>query len=143
MSGPSVDLTLQFLRRLDYLHLATGVSRLVCETVKHPSLPEDFGDEVELGVSEACTNAVRHTDDADALATVAISFRVYENRLVIEVNDQGAGFDIDEVPLPEFDKHPEGGYGLYIIQSVMDEVHYTKGDPYNTLAMKKYFEKPG
>ena len=143
MSGPSVDLTLQFLRRLDYLHLATGVSRLVCETIKHPSLLGNFGDEVELAVSEACTNAIRHADDADALATVAISFRVYENRLVIEVNDQGAGFDIDEVPLPEFDKHPEGGYGLYIIRTVMDEVHYTRGDRDNTLTMKKYFENLG
>jgi serine/threonine-protein kinase RsbW len=143
MNGPSVELTLQFLRRLDYLHLAAGVSRLVCEAIKHPRLPGSFGDEVELAVSEACTNAIRHTDDADALATVAISFRVYENRLVIEVKDQGTGFDIEEVPLPEFDKHPEGGYGLYIIQTVMDEVHYTRGDRHNTLAMKKYFEKTG
>jgi serine/threonine-protein kinase RsbW len=143
MNTTAFELTLEFLRKLDYLHLTTGVCRLVCEAIKEPALPRNFVDEVELAVSEACTNAIRHVAKADVLGRVVISFQVYETRLVIEVKDQGTGFEIDEVPLPEFDKHPEGGYGLYIIRTVMDEVQYTRGVEYNTLAMKKYFEKQG
>jgi serine/threonine-protein kinase RsbW len=142
MSGTSVELMLQFLRKLDYLHLATEVSRLVCETIKDPDLPGDFLNEVELAVSEACTNAIRHVSDGDAEAKVAVCFQVYADSLIIEVKDQGEGFNIEDIPLPEFDQHPEGGYGLYIIRTVMDEVHYTKGELHNTLTMKKYFGKP-
>jgi serine/threonine-protein kinase RsbW len=143
MSTPAVELTLQFLRKFDYLHLAARMSRLVCEAIREPELPGNFLDEVELAVSEACTNAIRHTADADADARVIVNFRVDDARLVIEVKDQGTGFDMDEVPLPEFDQHPEGGYGLYIIRTIMDEVQYVRGEDYNTLTMKKYFRKQG
>ncbi len=142
MSTAPVELTLKFLSNPNYLHLATGVSRLVCGNIKGPNLPESFVDEVELALSEACTNAIRHTTDASA--TVIVSFRVYETQLVIEVSDQGAGFDFEKVPEPEFDQHPESGYGLYIIRRIMDEVEYTRGCEMNILTMKKYLrEKKG
>jgi anti-sigma regulatory factor (Ser/Thr protein kinase) len=44
--------------------------------------------------------------------------------------------------MPDFDKHPESGYGLNIIRTVMDEVFYMRGNEYNILTMKKYFRKP-
>ncbi len=143
MSKASVELTLQFLQNLNYLHLATGASRLVCKTIKEPNLPESFVDEVELSVSEACTNAIRHGAEADASAMVMVRFRVDETQLVIEVHDQGAGFDFGEVPEPEFNRHPESGYGLYIIRRMMDEVQYTRGGEMNTLTMRKYLRKKG
>jgi serine/threonine-protein kinase RsbW len=142
MSMPTIELTLHFLRKLDYLRLATGISRLICATLPESDLEKDFVDHLELAVSEACTNAIRHTKDPDAEATVGIRFEVHENQLVVEVKDQGQGFDLEKIPLPDFDKHPEGGYGLFIMRTVMDEVFYTKADEYNTLTMKKYFRKP-
>ena len=142
MSMPTVELVLHFLRKLDYLRLATAISRLICTTLPDSDLEKDFVDHVELAVSEACTNAIRHTKDADAGATVAIRFAVHEDQLVVEVRDQGEGFDLEETPLPDFDQHPEGGYGLLIIRTLMDEVCYTRGEEYNSLTMKKYFRKP-
>ena len=134
-----VELTLQFLQNLKYLHLATGASRLVLETIKDPYLPKSLVDEVELAVSEACTNAIRHGADDDASAAVTVRFVLSETQLVIDVSDQGAGFDFEEIPVPEFEKHPEGGYGLYIIRQIMDEVHYTRDNERNIFTMKKNF----
>jgi serine/threonine-protein kinase RsbW len=142
MSRPTVELALQFRQRLGYLRLATGISRLICTALPESDLEKDFVDHVELAVSEACTNAIRHTKDPDAEATVAIRFEVHEDRLVVEVKDRGGGFDLEKIPPPDFEKLFEGGgYGLYIIRTVMDEVFYTRGDEYNTLIMKKYFRK--
>ena len=145
MDSVAVELRLEFLRKLDYLHLTTSVSRLICETIKNVRLPTHFVDEVELAVSEACTNAVKHSSDIEAHASskVGIVFRVFETKLVIEVRDRGKGFRLDEVPLPEFDQHPERGYGVYIIQRMMDEVQYTQNDDYNTLTMTKYIANRG
>ena len=139
MSTVSVKLTVQFLQNLNYLHLATGASRLVCEAIK--DLSESFVNEVEPAVSEACTNAIKHGTNAGASARVTVSFRVYDTQLVIEVGDQGAGFDFEGVPEPEFDQHSEGGYGLYIIRSTMDEVQYRRGGEMNILTMKKHLGK--
>jgi len=140
MNTVLVDLTIQFLRNMEYLHLVTGTSRVFCETIMEPDIPKNFVDDVELAVSEACTNAIRHTVDADASAMVIVHFRMYETELVVEISDQGSGFEFAEVVEPAFDQHPEGGYGLYIIKSVMDEVHYTRGEEMNTLTMKKYLK---
>ena len=65
-------------------------------------------DHVELAVSEACTNAIRHVA-SDAEATVAIHFEVHEDRLVVEVKDRGTGFDLDKVPPPDFEKLLKAG----------------------------------
>jgi len=142
MSTPWFELTLEFQRKLDYLRLATAVARLVCEAAAREDLPGSFVDEVELAVSEACTNAIKHSAGAGGTARVVLRFRVDEGELVIEVSDRGEGFDIEKVPLPEFDRHPEGGYGLYIIRTIMDEVRYTGANGVNTLTMKKRFKRP-
>jgi len=127
MNTVLVDLTIQFLRNMEYLHLVTGTSRVFCETIMEPDIPKNFVDDVELAVSEAS-------------AMVIVHFRMYETELVVEISDQGSGFEFAEVVEPAFDQHPEGGYGLYIIKSVMDEVHYTRGEEMNTLTMKKYLK---
>lgn len=143
MSTASVKLTIQFTQNMHYLHLVTGASRLLCETIKASNLPGSFVDDVELAVSEACTNAIRHAVHADASAMVTVSFYVNEAQLIIEISDQGAGFDFDAVSLPDFDQHPEGGYGLYVIRKMMDEVLYTRGVEINTLTMKKDLKMKG
>lgn len=141
MSQPFFEATLQFGQRLDYVRLAAGIFRLICATLQKAGLEEHFVDNIELAVSEACTNAIRHTQAPDAEAKVAVRFLVYEEQLVVEVKDRGMGFDLEKVPLPNFEQHPEGGYGLFLIRTVMDEVSYVKGDPYNTLTMKKYLKQ--
>lgn len=143
MIKPTVEVVLQCAQRLDLLHLATEMSRLICTTLSASDLDQDLVDNVELAVSEACTNAMRHSRTGDANATMIVHFELYEDRLVVEVKDQGAGFDLDKVPPPNFKEHPDGGYGLYLMQTIMDEVFYTRGSEYNTLTMKKYFRKEG
>lgn len=55
------------------------------------------------------------------------------SELVILVKDHGEAFDIDEVePLPsELDEHslPEGGMGIHIAKTMLDEVTYEPGPP--------------
>ncbi len=141
MSIPTIEVALQFVQRLDYLRLAAGISRLICTTLPEVEMAEEFVDKIELAVSEACTNAIRHTQDPAAEARVAIRFEVHRDRLVVEVSDQGSGFELDKVPMPDFDRHPESGYGVFLIRTVMDEVFYTRGGEYNTLTMTKYFRR--
>jgi serine/threonine-protein kinase RsbW len=56
-----------------------------------------------------------------------------ERELVIEVRDHGQPFDIEEVaPLPselDEDSLPEGGMGIHIAKTMLDEMTYEPGPP--------------
>src|SRR6476659_10564527 len=65
----------------------TGIARLRAE----PMAQEVLGD-LKLALTEACTNSVRHAY-GNGEGTVEIVYELYEDRLVVEVVDEGEGFD--------------------------------------------------
>lgn len=76
-------------------------------------------DDIRLAVGEACTNAVEHIPDGTS-EELTIRFLVDPKKLVVEVVDNGPGFDIHRAG--ECDCEETGGLGLVIIRSIMDEV---------------------
>jgi serine/threonine-protein kinase RsbW len=85
----------------------------------------EFSDEtladLKLALTEACSNSVRHAyEDGDG--HVDISFELREDRLIVEVADDGAGFEPDEDAKGEDELLSEGGLGIAIIRSIADEV---------------------
>jgi len=76
-------------------------------------------DDIRLAVGEACTNAVEHVPENES-EDLIIRFLIAPEKLVVEVVDNGPGFDVDRVQ--ECDCAETGGLGLVIIRSIMDEV---------------------
>ncbi|NSW87551.1 MAG: ATP-binding protein [Syntrophobacteraceae bacterium] len=141
MDEATLEATLKFRTRMDHLCLATALSRLICASIKEPQVDSEFAYQTELAVSEACTNAIEHGLSGKDDSKVTVVFQVFDERLVISVADEGNGFDLAGIPNPDFPSHPERGYGLFIIRSVMDEVDYIRGEGRNTLVMSKRFRK--
>jgi serine/threonine-protein kinase RsbW len=81
-------------------------------------LNDETLNDLKLAVTEACTNSVRHAY-GDNGGTVDIVYELHEDRLVVEVSDDGGGFDPDEVE--EADELTEGGLGIAIIRALVDE----------------------
>ncbi len=133
------EITLKIINKIEYLHLATTLSREVCKTINTSEIDDEFSNTVELVVSEAITNVIKHSNASDSKGNISISFQICQDRLVVNVKDQGQGFDFNRVPEPDLEKHPEGGYGVFIIKSRMDKVGYERGVDWNTLSMTKYF----
>lgn len=138
MEPVPIEITMKFIAQWEYLRVAVGTSRLLCEALQSAQAGLEIADDVELAVSEACTNAIKHGCPEGSTGEVTVVFRVAGNEFSIQVKDQGRGFDMEALPLPDFNSHPEGGYGIYIIRSVMDEVDYRQGAQGNTLVMKKF-----
>lgn len=90
---------------------------------------EDIED-LKVAVSEAITNAVTHAYDENEDGEVTIGFGIYANRLEIMVADRGDSFDINEIksgtgPYEESEAVEdlrEGGFGLFLINALMDKV---------------------
>jgi serine/threonine-protein kinase RsbW len=82
-------------------------------------LDEDALGDMKLAVTEACTNSVRHGyNDGDGV--VEVIYELQSDRLVVEVADDGPGFDAAG-DRPMGDGLAEGGLGIAIIKAVSDE----------------------
>ena len=112
--GPSVRLTIP--AKPEYITLVrlalSGLSRL------RPLSEETLGD-LKLAVTEACSNSVRH-GYGDGEGVVEILYELQPDRLVIEVADDGPGFESAGGRTDE-ENLAEGGLGIAIIKAVSDE----------------------
>lgn len=75
-------------------------------------------EDIKVAVSEACTNAIKHSLDNKFY----VEYTIFENGLTIEVIDKGRGYNVDSVDKPNLEEPKESGLGLFIIQSLMDDV---------------------
>ncbi len=96
-----------------------------------------------LAVSEACANVIRHAYHGQPGRPIGLRLRVDETRLALWIRDQGTKFDPHAYQAPDLDQPHEGGYGVFIIRSLMDEVDYdTSARQGTTLRLVKYRRPP-
>ena len=114
LENPAVRLTIP--AKAEYIMLVrlalSGISRL------RPLSEEVLGD-LKLAVTEACTNSVRHGYQ-NGEGTVEILYELRPDRFVVEVADDGPGFD-PSGDRPKGEKLAEGGLGIEIIKAVSNE----------------------
>jgi serine/threonine-protein kinase RsbW len=99
---------------------------------------------VQLALHETATNIIRHAYAGAATGRIQVSLwldlRSKPRRLVAELRDTGQEFVPTEIAPPEPANLAEGGYGLFLIHSLMDEVVYTPQESYNSWRLVKYLE---
>ena len=81
-------------------------------------LPDETLGDLKLAVTEAASNSVRHAY-ANGDGVVEVVYELDDDRLIVEVADNGQGF----VPGTREDREDldEGGLGIAIIQALADE----------------------
>ena len=115
--GNQAEIRLRIPAKAEYVTLCrlalTGLSRV-------RPLPEETLADLKLALTEACSNAVRHAY-ADGEGSVEIRYGLHRDRVVIEVLDDGEGFELEE-PGGSLEDLTEGGLGIAIIRAVADEL---------------------
>lgn len=92
-------------------------------------------EDMKVAVSEACTNAIKHSSDD----RFYITFNILDDGLNIEIRDNGVGCNIDLLGKPDLENPKENGLGIFIIQTLMDEVSIESSDNKGTIIkMTKY-----
>lgn len=92
-------------------------------------------EDLKVAISEACTNAIKHSLED----RFTIIYTMIENGLTIEIIDNGKGYVSKEVSEPDLDNLKESGMGLFIIESLMDEVKIESKEGNGTsIKMTKY-----
>lgn len=96
--------------------------------------------QLNLVLTEATVNAIKHACNTDPKNCVRVTIHLQENELNIKVYDHGQGFDLETIPLPDFEHPGESGMGIFLIRSYMDSVTYTRQSDYNVLEIIKYLK---
>jgi serine/threonine-protein kinase RsbW len=102
-----------------------------------------FGDHqlmlnVPVALTEALSNAIRYGNAHDPLKQVRVHARIDPVRLVIEVTDEGAGFDREACTIdPTTPDHllNEDGRGLFLMQKLMDRAERIAAHPRNEVRL--------
>jgi serine/threonine-protein kinase RsbW len=123
--------------------MEVAASKTATALAEYMGMGPDRIDEVRLAVVEACINAFEHSHAKNR--QVYITFAVVGGRepeaLEIRVRDEGVGFSPQAVEEPRIaDKLKavrKRGWGLKIIEGLMDEVEIESGDTGTTLVMRK------
>jgi len=117
-SGDAVNVRLTIPARAEYITLCrlalTGIGRL-------RELSDELLADLKLALTEAASNSVRHAYGDHDVGVVEISYELFSDRLVIEVTDDGEGFDPATAEV-NADELAEGGLGIAIIRAIADEV---------------------
>jgi serine/threonine-protein kinase RsbW len=107
-------------------------------------LGRDKIDEVKMAFVEACINAFEHSATPDH--RVAIDFVTDERNgrpyFEVGVSDSGRGFDPAQIPAPDLAAKLHAtrkrGWGIKIIESLMDDVRIESGVHGTRIVMRKY-----
>ena len=125
MSDRVVRLT--FPAKAEYLLLArltlSGLAREL-------PIEEELLADLKLAVTEACGNAVRHAYPGDEAGDVSLVVTIDDSRLLLTVEDYGAGIRAPDSPVDEADELSEpleSGMGMPIIRAIVDELAVEEG----------------
>jgi serine/threonine-protein kinase RsbW len=100
---------------------------------------EDMASHIAMVAREATVNAVKHGNQWSADKLVEVGFDLTEQALTIRVADEGPGLEIEQV---EDCREGENllrtsGRGIFLMQAIMDEVHFRKLTPGTEITMVK------
>ena len=84
--------------------------------------------EFDYCLNEALTNAIEHGSKLDPNKLVYVAYTLQRDKLVIEIEDEGKGFDFKKVPDPTTAENimQPRGRGIYIMKNYMDQVEYNE-----------------
>jgi serine/threonine-protein kinase RsbW len=137
-----IELHLTLPRDARYVPVLRNVAGALLQSL---DVPQDSVDDVAIALSEACGNVIRHAAGSDQYAVV---LTVATASCEIEVRDLGPGLaretmeaaergDIAEV------EGAEDGRGLRLLQALMDDLQFVRGDDTTRVRLLKRWDAVG
>ena len=89
---------------------------------------EDRIEDLKTAVEEACINSIEHGNQENANIKVPVELIADDYKLQVDIHDKGSGIR-GNIEKPDIDakiakKQTPRGWGLFLIQSLMDEVQF-------------------
>ena len=116
------------------------VSSGILKWLEPRKLDESALFDIRLCVEEVVRNAITHGNNSDLGLKVLISYWLEGDSLIIEVEDEGAGFDPGKMPDPTIEENimKGSGRGIYIVRKLIDKMEFN--DKGNKVRLTKYLK---
>jgi serine/threonine-protein kinase RsbW len=96
------------------------------ESLESFSPKDAFG--IRLALDEAIVNAIKHGNQFHPEKTVRVSCLIDDTLFRVEIEDQGPGFRLEDVPDPTEEENLERpcGRGIMLMRSFMSKIEYNE-----------------
>jgi len=116
----TTDSSLQAADRIrDWLDARLSLAGVDAESSSH----------IMLAASELATNISRHAYGGATTGTIEARLALKTHEVRLTLIHRGAAFDRSACPAPDLERPQEGGYGIFLVEALMDEVTYHSNRP--------------
>ena len=123
--GPTTEqvIRLDLPSSMQHVYLLDTV---ILEILNEMGFDEETSEQVTLAVIEAGTNAIKHGNQEDLNKSAHFEFIVQPEKLTVIVQDEGNGFNREEVPDPLDPANllKSSGRGIFLMETCMDSVTF-------------------
>ncbi|HEX2050481.1 MAG TPA: ATP-binding protein [Actinomycetota bacterium] len=103
--------------------VSVPVVRHLCGfALRRLGVDDDCVGDIELAVTEACSNVLRHT--AGTTDQYEVHVTIDECVCAISVVDTGAGFDHESLSAADAAPTAEGGRGIHLMRALVDDIRF-------------------
>lgn len=87
---------------------------------------DDIYGNIMIAVTESVNNAIVHGNQSNKEKNVHLSLLMEDDNISFTVQDEGKGFDFENLPDPTAPENIDkpGGRGIFLIKHLADEVHF-------------------
>lgn len=125
------EISLSINPDLDYLNMLNKMCR---ELGSIWDLADKKIDSFESAVMEACINSIQNSNEVNQ-EFVNLKFSKLSSSIHVYVSNTGNPIESSYFEEPDFDNHPEKGYGLFLINQLADSFNYTHENGINTVQL--------
>lgn len=90
---------------------------------------DDMYGNIMISVTECISNAIVHGNQSDSSKLVRLELQMEPGLLRCSIEDEGNGFDFNQLPDPTDPENIEkvGGRGIFLMKHLSDEVKFEEG----------------
>src|SRR5262249_35314855 len=128
-TGPGmIRLSREYESHMAHLGEMRALVADVCRQAWGEQADEEAVGACQLALDEAFTNVIRHAYGGEPGHAVELVVEAHPDRVCLTLYHGGREFDPAAVAPPSFDGSRSGGFGLYLMRQLADEVSFFRGD---------------
>jgi serine/threonine-protein kinase RsbW len=104
----------------------TIVERLIDELCDKHKIQEEHYGNILIALTEAVNNAIYHGNKQDPSKQVTVKYEATKDRFFFRIEDDGPGFDFENVPDPTSPENLEkpNGRGVFLMEHLSDALEF-------------------
>lgn len=104
------------------------VEEFIRDILEKYNLKQKYFNKIYLCVSEAVINSIKHGNKNDKRKKITVGVDCKNQVLVLNIEDEGDGFDINQLQNPTHTENlrSESGRGIFIIKNMSDKLEYNE-----------------